>query len=379
MPIFIAMTTVTKSSSSRCCRLLAGRLAALALAFGLLAAPSWAANADAGRSNAAKATAGDHAVATPANSKTAAGAVLCNGIRLQDEIDLVNTRSICGGGDSAFMRKGVKVENFAICDDVGYRRWQQADLDSFLTFDPSVPTIIFVHGNQIGPGEAKSEGLSMYRKLILQGCDAPRIRFVIFSWPSSKVGGLLRDVREKAARTEPAGYHLGWLLDQMPAETPVSLIGFSFGARIITGGLHVLAGGSLGGSLVLAEHAHPHRSPVNAVLMAAASHSYWLAEGQHHGRAMSQVNRMLLINNCDDRAMRYYDLLVPGRGGPQALGLCGPTRISPKYADKIFNRDVSRYVGSQHELMSYVCAPGDPGLIWDYAGPAAGNEAKIGG
>jgi len=29
--------------------------------------------------------------------------------------------------------------------------------------------------------------------------------------------------------------------------------------------------------------------------------------------------------------------------------------------------------------MSYVCAPGDAGLIWDYAGPTAEKEAKIGG
>ena len=121
----------------------------------------------------------------------------------------------------------MKVENYAICDEAGYRRWQSSDLDSFLAFDPSVPTIIFVHGNQITPGDAKGEGLMVYRKIILHGCDAPRIRFVIFSWPSSKVGGLLRDVREKAARTEPAGWHLAWLLDQMPAETQISLVGMT--------------------------------------------------------------------------------------------------------------------------------------------------------
>jgi hypothetical protein len=113
--------------------------------------------------------------------------------------------------------------------------------------------------------------------------------------------------------------------------------------------------------------------------MAAASHSYWLAEGQHHGLAMTQVDRMLLINNCEDRAMRYYDLLTPGRGGPQALGLCGPTRINPQYAKKITNRDVSRYVGPDHQLTSYLCAPGDPGLIWDYAGQPVATDTKTGG
>jgi hypothetical protein len=342
-----------------------------------LVAPTRAADATK-KSNAAKAPTPASATPAPEKHATAGGCVLRNGVRLEDEIEVVNTRSICGA-NADLMRKGLKFENYATCDDAGSRRWQSSDLDSFLAFDPSVPTIIFIHGNQIGPGEAKSEGLMVYRTIILHGCDAPRIRFVIFSWPSSKVGGLLYDVREKAARTEPAGWHLAWLMDQMPEETPISLVGFSFGARIITGGLHIYAGGSLGGSLKLAEHVHPHREPVNVVLMAAASHSYWLAEGQHHGMAMSQVNRMLLINNCADRAMRYYDLLTPGRGGPQALGLSGPTRISPQDAGKIINRDVSRCVGAEHELSAYICAPGDPGLIWDYAGPKTASDTKTGG
>jgi hypothetical protein len=378
MSIFTSMTISTEISWIRFRRMMAGSLAAIVIAVGLLAGTAWAAAA-AKKPDARKLSSDTTATTVPEKGNRAGGAMLCNGIRLEDEIDVVNTRSICGVGDADFMRRGLKFESYAVCDEVGYRRWQRSDLESFLAFDPSVPTIVFIHGNQIGPGDAKSEGISVYRKLILQDCDAPRIRFVIFSWPSSKVGGLLRDVREKAARTEPAGYHLAWLLDQMPAETPISLVGFSFGARIITGGLHILAGGSLGGSLVLDEHLHPHRPPMNAVLIAAASHSYWLAPGQHHGLAMTEVNRMLLINNCDDRAMRYYDLLVPGRGGPQALGLCGPTRISPEYAKKIFKRDVSRYVGSQHDLMNYVCAPGDAGLIWDYAGPAATSDVKVGG
>ena len=374
--MFSLMTILTDSSSFRCHRLLAA--CGLALALTLTAAPTRAAD-NAKKSSSAKAPAVASEKPSLEVHTSSTGSVLRNGIRLEDEIQVVNTRSIGCGGNSDLMRNRLKFEDFAICDEAGNRRWRSSDLDSFLAFDSSVPTIFFVHGNQITPGDAKAEGLMIYRKIILHGCDAPRIRFVIFSWPSSKVAGLLKDVREKAARTEPAGWHLAWLLDQMPANSQISLIGFSFGARIITGGLHVLAGGSLGGSLVLAEHAHPHREPVNAVLIVAASHSYWLAEGQHHGRAMTQVNRMLLINNCADRAMRYYDLLTPGRGGPQALGLRGPTRINPEFADKITNRDVSRYVGSDHELTSYLCAPGDAGLIWEYAGPATATETKIGG
>jgi hypothetical protein len=293
------------------------------------------------------------------------GRVFCNGVRRQDEIAVVNTRKLGCSCDPESIRTGLGFERYAIVDDVGKRRWQSSDLESFLAFDPAVPTLIFVHGNQITPSDAKREGLAVYRRIMQYGSDGPPIRFVIVSWPSSRVGGLLRDVRVKATRTDPAGCQLAWLLDQMPSETPVSLVGFSFGARIITASLHLLAGGHLG-HLQLAERVHPDRSTVNVVLMAAALHAHWLGEGQYHGLAMTQVNQMLLVNNCSDPAMRYYHLAFPGRGRPHALGLRGPTRMSADQRMKVQMRDVSRY-GSQHNLFLHLCAPGVAGQIWDFA------------
>jgi hypothetical protein len=292
------------------------------------------------------------------------GRVFCNGVRRQDEIAVVNTRMLGCSCDPESIRTGLVLERYAVLDEVGNRCWQSSDLESFLAFDPSVPTLIFVHGNQITPSDAKREGLAVYRRVMQYGSDGPPIRFVIFSWPSSRVGGLLRDVRVKATRTDPAGCQLAWLLDQMPAETPVSLAGFSYGARIITASLHILAGGHLG-HLQLENRVHPQRAPVNVVLMAAALHAHWLGEGQYHGLAMTQVNQMLLVNNCSDPAMRYYHLAFPGRGRPQALGLRGPTRMSTEQRMKVQMRDVSRY-GSQHNLFLYLCAPGVAGQIWDF-------------
>jgi hypothetical protein len=80
---------------------------------------------------------------------------------------------------------------------------------------------------------------------------------------------------------------------------------------------------------------------------------------------------MFLVNNCADLAMKYYDYLEPGCGGPQALGLCGPTSISAENARKIMMRDMSRSVGSEHDLMRYVCAPGVASLLWEYTAGSA--------
>jgi hypothetical protein len=86
---------------------------------------------------------------------------------------------------------------------------------------------------------------------------------------------------------------------------------------------------------------------------------------------------MLMINNCQDRAMQYYHFLTPGRGGPQALGLRGATCIGSEYAAKIHYRDVSRYVGSEHDLYRYLCVPGAAGQIWDYTPVAQAEPTEV--
>lgn len=303
--------------------------------------------------------------APPTEDSTTDGRVFVAGVRLQDEIVVVNTRTLCGRCDADSLRTGLVIETYA-ADESGHRAWQHSELDTFLAFDPSVPTIIFVHGNQLTAYDAKHEGLAIYRRLIRYEPGAPRIRLVIFSWPSARIGGLLRDVRVKAVRTGPAGCQLAWLLAQMPPETPVTLVGFSYGSRIITGGLHILAGGRLG-HFVLHERPSSPRAPVNVVLMSAALHANWLCPGQYHGLAMTQVNRMFLLNNCRDRAMRFYHLAIQGRGRPQALGLRGPTCLAPDHWSKVEMRDLSGYVGIRHDVFLYLCAPGVPAHIWEYA------------
>jgi hypothetical protein len=288
--------------------------------------------------------------------------VFCNGIRVQDEIVVVNVRSLCGSCDPESLASGVQLQVYQASGESGYRQWQPYDLESLLAADASVPTVIFVHGNQIAPGQDKQEGLAVYRRMVSCSSDSGPIRYVIFSWPSTKIRGPLNDVRAKAARTRPVACQFAWLLNQLSPETPLTLVGYSYGARIITGGLHILAGGTLGG-LGLDQSQHSDRQPVNAVLIAAALDANWLGPNQYHGLAMSQVDHMLLLNNCQDLAMRYYHLSTKC-GRPQALGLRGPTRIAPEDAAKITKRDLSRYDGPRHDLFRYLAAPGVTSQMW---------------
>lgn len=304
-------------------------------------------------------------LAGSASEHSADGSVFVRGIRLQDEIIVVNVRPVGSSCQADRLAAGARFESYAVTDETGCRHWRSSGLESLLSADRSISTVIFVHGNRVTHGDAKREGLAVYRRLVRRDTTAAPIRFVIFSWPASQIRGPLKDVRVKAARTRPAGCQLAWLVDQLPADTPLTMVGFSYGARIVTGALHVLGGGNLG-SNQFAGLQHPDRAPINAVLLASALNSDWLCPGHCHGQAMTQVGQMLLVNNRQDRSMRFYYLSTQ-RGRPQALGLCGPTCIDAAGSSKITQQNVARYVGSNHELFCYLSAPGVMNRIAGFA------------
>src|SRR5690606_23789705 len=125
----------------------------------------------------------------------------------------------------------------------------------------------------------------------------------IFSWPTDRMRGMLRDFRIKAERADPAAVHLACVLSRMRPDAPPALAGYSFGARVITGALHLTAGGSLCGA-ALPEA--PPAKPVSVLLIAAAVHQHWLNAGGRHGMALQNVDRLVLITNRCDPAMRFY-------------------------------------------------------------------------
>src|SRR5688572_21645775 len=60
-----------------------------------------------------------------ASTEAAAGSLFCNGIRLGDEIVVVDTRMVCGTCDPESLRSGVRVENYEVQNDAGRRRWRK--------------------------------------------------------------------------------------------------------------------------------------------------------------------------------------------------------------------------------------------------------------
>ena len=201
-------------------------------------------------------------------------------------------------------------------------QWVPASLDAFLATDSAaVPTVIFIHGNRVDANRAVCDGWLVLNQLTAAAQGRP-FRFVIFSWPADRLNGHSRDdVQCKAVRSDAQSYYVAWLINRMHPGVPLDLIGFSFGARVVTGARELLGGGCLAGQ-VLPDRT-PGHTPIRAMLVAAALDSDWLLPGHRDGLAVGQVERMLVSVDPVDRAMHFYPRLY-GRGGPDALGACGP-------------------------------------------------------
>ena len=235
--------------------------------------------------------------------------------------------------------------------------WSAADAKTFrASDDPTVPTVVFIPGNRSDADATVEKGWCTYRSIRAQ-TDRP-MRYVIWSWPADReCRRNLPDIRLKADYSDVEAWYLAQWMAELRPGIRLSLIGHSFGPRIITGALHLLAGGQLADcglpASTVAEWNTGKRNPIRAVLLAAALDYDWLTPGGCHERALSLVEQMLVTCNPCDRALRWYPRLF-GRGGPSALGFTGPYGV--ENAKNLELIDVSAEVGPLHDYRGYNAA-----------------------
>ena len=223
----------------------------------------------------------------------------------------------------------------------------------FASLGPDRTAVVYVHGNRMQSQEAIGRGFAVYRN-ISRYRDSRPVDWVIWSWPSAKQGILIHDARRKAARTDAQGLYLAWLLRRHVEQgIPTTLIGFSFGGRVITGSLHALAGGKLGGREMPGSPVSG--VPFDAGLVAPAIDSHWLGKKGYHSLATQNLDRLVLLYNRRDVVLKRYWLLDRVRGR-MALGYSGPRVFAPR-ADgsklSVLSRDCSPSIGLQHDELDY--------------------------
>jgi hypothetical protein len=241
------------------------------------------------------------------------------------------------------------------------RNWQLATLQEFSAAGHrTAATVLVVHGNRTSLAEANEMVWDVYRHV--SQASKQSLRMIVWTWPSQRtVRRPRRDVRLKAERTEWTGQQIAGVLKQIDPQSPVGLVGFSFGARAITKALHVLgredSHDAPVGLRIVSQPGRP--APMRAMLIAAAMDNDALqSDGPHH-LAISQVDRMIVTHNGCDLLLRTYRHLYCWHG-PSALGVTGlPSDGS--FNDSGFTNveslDVSASVGRIHRWANYIRAP----------------------
>jgi hypothetical protein len=291
-----------------------------------------------------------------ANSPLFAAPELPGPASIKGELWLVSTRRLPKAGDNAI------APEFApdVYRYLGQGNWVPSSLVDFLQSAPAgAVTTIFVHGNDTDAAYAAGGGGNLYVQLLAGvAADAPPMRFVIWSWPNEPTTIRVRRIAQaNASRTNIEGYFLAAFLRGLPPETPTSIAGYSSGAGVVTGGLHVLGGGALEGR-TLPWPTQPAPRSIDAVLLGAATANDWLLPGKPHERALSQVKRMVVTVNATDGVLQWYTHLW-GRGGAAALGATGvadAARLGSEQA-KLVQVDLQNALHRHHFWRYYSGSP----------------------
>ena len=234
----------------------------------------------------------------------------------------------------------------------GHSNWQRAPLEAMLA-DPGKPLVIFIHGNRYDNGDAKQQGLILAHRLARYGaCEGP-VRTVIFSWPSERQGCLLNDGRTKYQRCYADGHYLAALLAQIDPRQPVAVVGYSFGGLISLKAFGELCGPDDESLPCGSTSLNCRPGPVHLVLVAPAVRSDALSPCGPYRDALACLDRLTVIINSRDEALRFFPFLDPAIDMP-ALGYVGmPGRWTPDETSFRL-RDAASIVGRRHSLTRYL-------------------------
>ncbi len=167
------------------------------------------------------------------------------------------------------------------------------------------------------------------------------------------------DTNQLGRRACRNGYYLAELIQHLPPECPVCLIGHSHGTRVISSCLHLLAGGAIQG--IQHPFARVNGRLIRTVFTGSAIDHHWLNPGKRYDRALSSTQCLLNMTNCYDPALAVYPFRMPLLVRP-ALGMTGLTRLDRRrlgpMSRKVLDFDVTPIIGASHYWPYYFQQPG---------------------
>ncbi|MBI1312286.1 hypothetical protein GC176_13435 [bacterium] len=235
--------------------------------------------------------------------------------------------------------------------------WQPSNMSEFQqSLIPGAPTCVMVHGSFVTPDTVAEDSRNTFHWLRQAAPHLP-LNVVFVTWPSdgiftfnpsiaatSLVPSL--DVSILGRRAEMNGCRLARLVQSLPADSPICLLGHSHGARMVASACHFLGGGQVQGIWIA--NGPGHR--VRAVFAGAAIDHDWLNPGQRYDRALCAAECVLNLKSRSDWALAIYPLRRPF--SRLALGQTGFTsrdlRQLGSRAGQVADFDVSEQLGVNH-------------------------------
>lgn len=275
-------------------------------------------------------------------------------VRPQDSIWIVSTR--CLNGCPA-------VGQASVLSTMRYAEgsWQTLTFaDLAAETSPERTDVLFVHGNGVESNEVGGLIFQIYSALT--ACDGPAVRLIFWSWPSDKVGGPIHDV---LAKDERSFVEIAWLreaLSELPHVGVRSLVGYSFGARIVAAATATYdpqrTSTIPAGELAQAESALS--PPQRAILIAGALDRTKLFPGGAYSRIYERLDRVSIWFNQVDPPLKRYGLID---NGAAALGVYGLPNWSAIGSCQIDQANVTNWIGSTHWLSAYLESPSARNLL----------------
>lgn len=241
--------------------------------------------------------------------------------------------------------------------------WEVSSWDALLEAtqaDANKLTLFYAHGNWMTRDNTR-ERARFIAEQIQRRC-YNHFRIIFLSWPSQRERGPVRDIRENAECADSQAFYLARLLRSLPHLSQVSLLGFSLGARVVTGALHLDSGGTVDGQAIDTSETIA-RQPYRVSLAAPAVDRSWLQPCGRFGLAMQHVERLVNLYNSKDPVLRRFRFIDNAITRPIAAGFAGFVGVSSiadpglneplANQDRVQQFDCSSALGSTHDERSY--------------------------
>ena len=270
------------------------------------------------------------------------------------DVWVFNTRSASATRPDEQQYQKISVRRLIQMPERKKSHWQNTSQNEFwLTFDPSIPLIVLVHGNYTSTTEA-IESANMLENKFFPGSGkfaGAKYRLVIWAWPADTVYQRhLPDAKLKSVFSIKQGEYLARFLSQLPSDSRVSLVGFSFGARTTCEAVQRISKKPEFFTQLEDGQTLPNVQ-IRNLLLSPAIDQVALAPRSRYGNVISASQQSIVLYNPCDLALKFYPFLV-GCHGPKSLGREGvPFFNIPKdLRQKISGINIDPIAGSRHSF-----------------------------